>query len=171
MAKGKTWNIESLGSIHQITLTGNKISIDNGANIKLKELPVSRQKGYAAYTIDIYGDFFILFISSYAQPVLTHNGINVETNLPYEPKPLPKWVILFWILFAIDFAGLIGGALGGALNFGGAAVCSTVAANDKLPEKARPFVCLGIWLAFTLAEVLLVVYILNIRYGIMNFIQ
>ena len=155
------WNYtDSQGMSHSVDLAKNKVSIDGGEPVKISKL-----KGKGSNMLEtIYqipnetGDDVKMCFKGKA-PVLTCNGINVETGEAYTPTKLPGWIWVFYVLYIVNWFLIMGGALGGAANAGGAFICSTIAANTKMKTVAKVFACIGVYVGFTIVEVIIAVAI------------
>ena len=44
MAKKLVCNVESQGMMHQVTVSGNKVTVDGNAPMKIKDLPKEKQE-------------------------------------------------------------------------------------------------------------------------------
>ena len=54
MAKGLVCNVESQGMMHQVTVSGNKVTVDGNAPMKIKDaLPKEKRKSGSAITIPL----------------------------------------------------------------------------------------------------------------------
>lgn len=165
MAKELSWNVESQGITHQIKFSKNQIYIDAMEGMKLKEFQSKKINGHTEYAIPVNGDTFYFYVNPYTAPVLTHDGVDCKTNEPFVPTKLPKWIWVFWILYIIDFMLLCGGALGGAMNAGGACLSAAIASDKKKSTAAKVFICLGMWLVFTIIEFIVAFFATKALYG------
>ncbi|MBO4637058.1 MAG: hypothetical protein J5685_07920 [Clostridiales bacterium] len=155
------WNYtDSMGMSHTVTLEKNKVSIDGSDPVKISKYR-SKESNMIVSVYQIpndQGDDLKLCIKG-KEPVLARNGINVATGEKYAPEKMPGWIWVFYILFIAEFFLVMGGALGGVFNGSGAFVCSAVAVNKKMNGVARFFVCLGVFIAFSVLEVILAIAI------------
>ena len=53
MAKKLVCNVESQGMMHQVTVSGNKVTVDGNAPMKIKDLPKEKRKSGSAITIPL----------------------------------------------------------------------------------------------------------------------
>ena len=93
MAKKLVCNVESQGMMHQVTVSGNKVTVDGNAPMKIKDLPKEKRKSGAAITIPLSQmDSCILYRSSFTGDSLVHNGIDCKTGQPFVEEVMPKWI-------------------------------------------------------------------------------
>jgi len=151
MALAGNWNYtDSQGMSHTIELSKNKVTVDGGEPVKLNKL-----KGKGSNMLEtVYqipsqtGDDVKLYFKN-KNITCVCNGTDVDTGEAYEPVKMPGWIWVFYVLFIINFFVVMGGALGACVQAGGAALCSTVAANKKMNGVAKVFACIGIYIGFT----------------------
>lgn len=168
-APAGNWNFtDSMGMSHTVTLEKNKVSVDGGEPVKINKYR-SKESNMIVSVFQIpngQGDDLKLCIKG-KEPVLARNGINVATGEEYAPDKMPGWIWVFYILFIIEFFLVIGGAIGGALNGGGAFICAGIAVNKKMNGVAKFFACLGVFVVFTVIEVILAIAITGALNGML----
>ncbi|MBQ4271608.1 MAG: hypothetical protein II718_07255 [Clostridiales bacterium] len=168
-APAGNWNFtDSMGMSHTVTLEKNKISIDGSDPVKINKYR-SKESNMIVSVYQIpnnQGDDLKLCIKG-NEPVLAINGINVSTGEKYAPDKMPGWIWVFYILFIIEFFLIMGGAIGGAINAGGAFICSGIAVNRKMNGVAKFFACLGVFVLFTVIDVVLAIVITGALNGIL----
>ena len=80
MAKKLVCNVESQGMMHQVTVSGNKVTVDGNAPMKIKDLPKEKRKSGSAITIPLSQmDSCILYRSSFTGDSLVHKRLSCLT--------------------------------------------------------------------------------------------
>ena len=155
MAKKLVCNVESQGMMHQVTVSGNKVTVDGNAPMKIKDLPKEKRKSGAAIRIPLSQmDSCILYRSSFTGDSLVHNGIDCKTGQPFVEEVMPKWIWVFWAIYIADFFLFLGGALGGAINAAAAVVTGSIAMKKNTGTVVKVILCIVFCVIVTLVEIL-----------------
>lgn len=148
-------NVESQGMMHQVTVSGNKVTVDGNAPMKIKDLPKEKRKSATAITIPLSQmDSCILYRSSFTGDSLVHNGIDCKTGQPFVEESMPKWIWVFWAIYIADFILFLGGALGGAINAAAAIVTGSIAMKKNTSTGAKVIFCIVFCVIVTLVEIM-----------------
>ena len=162
MAKKLVCNVESQGMMHQVTVSGNKVTVDGNAPMKIKDLPKEKRKSGAAITIPLSQmDSCILYRSSFTGDSLVHNGIDCKTGQPFVEEVMPKWIWVFWAIYIADFFLFLGGALGGAINAAAAVVTGSIAMKKNTDTGVKVILCIVFCVIVTLVEIMGAYAIIN----------
>ena len=155
MAKKLVCNVESQGMMHQVTVSGSKVTVDGNAPMKIKDLPKEKRKSGSAITIPLSQmDSCILYRSSFTGDSLVHNGIDCKTGQPFVEEVMPKWIWVFWAIYIADFFLFLGGALGGAINAAAAIVTGSIAMKKNTSTGAKVIFCIVFCVIVTLVEIM-----------------
>ena len=159
MAKQKHWNIMIEDTPYEIDFHKNKISINGGPYTKLGPLKKGSNVFHGENGVFLDDKMLILHTQPLADPVLTYEGYNCETNELYIPAEFPKWGWIFIVLQGINFFFLIGGAIGGILA--ALFIWPTIGIAMKKSKNVviRVLQCLGIWILSFILEFILAVLI------------
>ena len=161
MAKQKHWSIIIDDTPYEIDFYKNKISINGGPYSKLGALAKSSNLFHGANAVSVGDKMLMLHTQPMAEPVLTYEGLNCETNEPYTPAEFPKWGWIFIILHGINFFLLIGGAIGGILVALFLWPTAGIAMNKNKSTVTRVFQCIGVWLVATIIEFIIALFMIS----------
>lgn len=160
--KQDVWNVAVNGLPYKIQLAKNKISINDGEEVKLKKFRHKSNFPNMEYYIPVADKELVLYVGQSFGTVLTMDGRDCLSGEVFEAPVMPKWAWIFIVLYIIDFTLLIGGAIGGAINAAMAYFTIDVASNTKKSLGKRVAICIGSWLVATIGEFILAVFVLSI---------
>ena len=111
-AKNKVWNIDVEGIPYKIEFEKNKVIINNGTPLKLKQLKkLSGSTVETNYELPIENGDVVLHIRT-SELILSYRNRDCETGEEYVPMTIPGWAWVFVVLHALNFSLLLGGAVG-----------------------------------------------------------
>lgn len=156
-AKNKVWNIDVEGIPYKIEFEKNKVIINNGTPLKLKQLKkLSGSTVETNYELPIENGDVVLHIRT-SELILSYRNRDCETGEEYVPMTIPGWAWVFVVLHALNFFLLLGGAVGGAIQGGVICLMLSISANPKKATGVKVLFCAGIWIVSTILQLLLVV--------------
>lgn len=162
MANEQKWNIVVDEVPYIITLKRNKLIINNNEPIKYTKLNKAVKEGKGAnYEVPVGNKIAVLRISTYSAPVLTLDGKDCSTGLPYEAPKLPGWAWIFIVLHALGLVFLIGGAVGGAIQGAVIVILMNVASRKNKSTASRVATCTAIVIVSYIIQFLLTYFILT----------